>query len=126
MIYCRTLSFSRIVGRITRRVAVAVCAGAGLLLTTMAGTATAHSLYIYHGADYVGINPSHNLIRVGDRECDGNNVYAEAYYVRYNQNRYAKLWATGCGSSPAVVLTGPAYKFRVCENGVGCSGWSYT
>ena len=114
-------------GRITRRVAVVVCAGAALLLTTMAGTATAHARYIYHGADNVGINPSHNYIAVADRECDGNNVYAEVYYIKYNQNRYAKLWAAGCGSSKTLLLTlGQAYTFRVCENGVGCSSWSYT
>ncbi len=109
------------------RVAVVAPAIATLMLTALVGTAAAHERKAYHGYDYALVTLNHVEIQVHDIECDGNGVYAEAYYYEYGLSKLMTIWDAGCRDWHPGYGKGQAregfYMFRVCENRVGCSYW---
>lgn len=112
-------------GRTGRRFTVVAFAVA-TLLATMLGTAGADYSAQYHGSDKAWVTDTHDHLNVEDRECDGNGVYAEGYHVGGGSN-YVKVWDTnGCSKGWGHGDGIDFYKYRLCENRVGCNGWRST
>jgi hypothetical protein len=94
-----------------------------VLVGWMTTPAAAHTLYAYHintNSDRAWSDHSH--LRVEDRECDGNGVYAEGYDI----GGYLSVSdANGCESGYSHADGTGIYQFRVCERTKGCSDWVY-
>lgn len=77
----------------------------------------------YHGSDRA--QATAYALRAYDGESDGNGVYADAYLTNgvhvavWDGNGADGNWGPWVGTNPRI------YKFRVCEDHVGCSGWYY-
>ncbi len=91
---------------------------------TMAFTGPASaSVLLYHGSD--ADQATAYFMRAYDGERDGNGVYADAYLVN---GAHLSQW-DGNGArgdwGPWATYSSRIKQFRVCEDHVGCSGWSY-
>ncbi|MGY1455384.1 hypothetical protein [Streptomyces sp. SS8] len=108
----------------TRRVArtAAVLGGAILLALTTATSASA-AVTRYHGSD--AAQATAYAMRAYDGERDGNGVYADAYLAN---GAHVSQW-DGSGADgrwgPWASYSSRIKQFRVCEDRVGCSSWTY-
>lgn len=109
----------------TLKLIVAVAMLGAVLGLLSATPADAHPTSVKHGADVAQVGPNHHTITWCDKEGDGHRVYAQ-YRVEFftittgydpNGNR------PGCGRQTD---SWAIYDYRVCEEGVGCSGWRRT
>lgn len=97
-----------------------------LLALSCTGVA-AHDTVAWHGSDKAWVDSTHDHLDVQDGECDGNDVYAQGYWwdATISSARLVTVWDTnGCSSGYGHGDGIDFYQYRVCEQGVGCSGWT--
>jgi len=93
------------------------------LVTVGAGPASAHYSTLYHGSDVAWVGTYHDYLRVQDRECDGNTVYAQGY----DRSGYRIVRdPDGCAAGYGTITGSGFYQYRICESNVSCTSWRYT
>ena len=111
----------------TKKLAVTVLLGvlAALMLVAIA---SAHYTNVYQGSDKGSVDLSHDHLRISDRECDGNYVYAEGW--DNGQYGYHKVYdRNGCSSGDYHADGVNFTRYRVCEDlgtSIVCSVMRYT
>ena len=101
----------------------AALAGAAIVVLASAGTAEA-ATRADHGADWA--EATAYCMRAYDGERDGNGVYADAYHVNgYHRSVWDGNGADGNAGPWGCYYDSRIYRFRVCEDHVGCSSWRY-
>jgi hypothetical protein len=93
-----------------------------LAIGLLADPALAHMTRIGHGADYAEITSSHKTVFVCDRENDGHRTYVD-WYDTIDQT--GRLYDGDGGSCAGrVALPRAIVVWRICEEGVSCSGYA--
>lgn len=113
-------------GRVSSRVALW---GLGALLVVVAlpaASASAHDFCAQHGEDVGCLKEAHRALDSCDRESDGHRV--RAWYRSENNGEFPGAW-DGNGANPGCDRVWTYYygtHVNVCEEVVGCAGWTDT
>ncbi|MGH3713284.1 MAG: hypothetical protein ACRDT4_07480 [Micromonosporaceae bacterium] len=110
-------------------IATAVAALGTALAAVPLSVANAHDGCVAHGEDVACVRNGHKTIDWCDRENDTNRVYAQftISYAGYVYGPYTTGYDpnghySGCGHWNT---NDEIFKYRVCEEGVGCSEWAW-
>jgi hypothetical protein len=109
-----------------RRMMTAVGIGLVLLLSFLATPATAHDTDLYWRDNQAWVR-GHSTIWIYDQVCNPGRPVRAEYFVSTIGGLVGYSLPAPCGGSdyrdhrPQRIT-----KYRICETGVGCSGWKYT